>query len=427
MLYFILTFVFIVFDSVLLTTFLLRFNGYKIKEKLAFLSLIPVLIIITELFSDWFDIIVVAVSILVSFIFMMAMNFNRKTRMRCLWSVILFYGTLMIVNSVVYNVFQALMNIEIMYLVERTDAYVAVCIISKSILLLTIKTYIYLGERLESKDASMNILNLFYTSLFNIVLIISIMRITTIESSFALTLVMVGLFVSGLIQYCMYAKLSGKVRLELDYELLKQKNDSDKRLYKEKKEQFEDIARVNHDIKNHLMYVIYNIKSAKYEKAESYIEKIVERFGILPSSMELTNDNLNFIVNSKIDEARRRGISVTARIEDVQDCAIEDYDLCSLLGNILDNAIESAEKEKTKHIMIEIYNFSGYQVYSIKNRVEKPVLAYNAALSSSKKDNENHGYGMKQIQNIINKYQGHMDIYEQRQYFNVKILIPREI
>jgi len=253
------------------------------------------------------------------------------------------------------------------------------------------------------------------------------MRITTVESSVALTLVMVGLFVNGLIQYYMYAKLSGKVRLELDYELLKQKNDSDKRLYKEKKEQFEDVARINHDIKNHLMYVAYNIKTTKYEKAESYIEKIVERFGILPSSMELTNDYLNFIVNSKIGEAKRRGISVTARIEDVQDCIIEDYDLCSLLGNILDNAIESAEKEKEKHIMIEIYNFSGYQVYFIKNRVEKPVLDHNVTLSSCKKDKENHGYGMKQVQTIINKYQGHMDIYEQRQYFNVKILIPREI
>lgn len=427
MLYAILTFLFKVFDSVLLTTFLLRFNGYKLKEKLAFFSLIPVSIIITEFFGDWFDILVVVVSILVSFIFMMAMNFNKTTKMRCLWSAVLFYGTLMIVNSIVYNVFQALMNIEIMYLVERTDIYVAVCTISKSILLLTIKTYIYLGKRLESKNASMNILNLFYTSLFNIVLIISIMRITTVELSFALTLVMVGLFVSGLIQYYMYAKLSGKARLELDYELLKQKNDSDKRLYKEKKEQFEDVARVNHDIKNHLMYIVYNIKNAKYEKAENYIEKIVKQLDILPGSMILTNDNLNFIINIKMDEAKRRGISMTAQIEDIQDCVIEDYDLCSLLGNILDNAIESAEKEKEKHIMIEIYNFSGYQIYSIKNRVDKPVLANNVTLSSSKKDKENHGYGMKQIQNIVNNYQGHIDIYEQGKYFNVKVLIPREI
>jgi len=225
----------------------------------------------------------------------------------------------------------------------------------------------------------------------------------------------------------MYAKLSGKARLELDYELLKQKNDSDKRLYKEKKEQFEDVARVNHDIKNHLMYIVYNIKNAKYEKAENYIEKIVKQLDILPGSMILTNDNLNFIINIKMDEAKRRGISMTAQIEDIQDCVIEDYDLCSLLGNILDNAIESAEKEKEKHIMIEIYNFSGYQIYSIKNRVDKPVLANNVTLSSSKKDKENHGYGMKQIQNIVNNYQGHIDIYEQGKYFNVKVLIPREI
>ena len=427
MLYFILTFLFKVFDAVLATTFLLKFNGYKIKEKPVFLGLIPILIIITEIFSGLFDIIAVVISILIAFVFMLVCKFNRTTITRCLWSAVLFYGILMLVNSIVFNAFQTFMDVEIMDLVERTDVYIAICIISKSILLLTIKTYAYLGDRLERKNERINVLNLFYSSLFNIILIVILMQVTTVELSFTFTLVMGGLFVSGLIQYYMYAKLSGKERLEMDYELLKQKNDSDKRLYKEKKEQFEEVARVNHDIKNHLMYIAYNIKSAKYERAENYIEKIVNRLDILPSNIILTNDNLNFIINSKINEAKRKGISVTAQIEDIHDCAIEDYDLCSMLGNILDNAIESAENEIEKHIMIEIYNFSGYQVYSIKNRVEKPVLTHNAALSTSKKDKENHGYGMKQIESVINNYQGHIDIYEQGKYFNVKVLIPREI
>lgn len=427
MLYNILTFLFIVFDSVLLTTFLLRFNGYKIKDKLPFLSLIPILIIITEFFSDWFDIIVVVLCIFASFVLMMVMNFNRTTRARCLWSTFLFYGTLMIVNSIVYNAFQAFMDIKIMHLVERMDVYAAICILAKIVLSFTCAIYIYLSDRLEKKNENVNIMNLFYTSLFNIVLIIIIMRMTTVEMSVAFSLVMVSLFVSEFIQYYMYAKLSGKARLELDYVLLKQKNDFDKNLYIEKKKKFEDVVRVSHDMQNHLMYIAYNIKNAKYEKAERYIEKIVKQLDDLPGSIILTNDNLNFIINSKIGEAKRRGISISARVEDVENCAIEDYDLCSLLGNILDNAMESAEKEIEKHIVIEIYNLSGYQVYSIKNRVEKSVLADNVALSSSKKDRENHGYGMKQIRNIVNHYQGHIDIYEQKQYFNVKVLIPRNL
>lgn len=427
MIYSILTFAFKFFDFMLAIIFLLNFNGYKIKEKPVFLSMLPVLIIITEVFSNWFDVLAIVACILISFIFMMALNFNRTSKMRCLWSSILFYGTLLLVNSIVYSVFQSFMNVEIMNLVERFDIYVAICIISKSLLLLTIIAYTYIMERLEYKKESMNILNLLFTSLFNIMLTIIVMQITTVELSFPLTLVMVGLFLNGVIHYYMYAKLSGKARIELEYKLLKQKNDLDKRLYKEKKKQFEDVARKNHDIKNHLMLIAYNVKTIKYEKAVNYIESIVKQLNIQPDGMFLTNNTLNFIINYKIDEAKKRGINITARIEDVQDCVVKDFDLCSLLGNILDNAIESAEKEIQKHIMIEIYNFSGYQAYTVKNRVEKPVLPQNAFLASSKKDKKNHGYGMKQIRDIINSYQGHIDIYEQEKYFIVKVLIPKGI
>lgn len=427
MLYSALTFVFEVFDSALAATFFLKFNGYKIREKLNFLSLIPVLIVITEFFGNRFDIFAIAVSILISFVFMKVFNFNRKTGLRCLWSVILFYGTLMLADSIVYTVFQTFMNINIVDLAERTDVYAAVCIISKSILLVTVKIYTYLGRRFESKYMSRHILILLGTSIFDIMLIVIIMQITTMELSTVYALVMVGLFVSGLTHYYMYAELSGKARLELEYELLKQKKDLNERIYSEKKKQFERIAQVSHDIRNHLMHIAFHIKNEKYSKAKNYIEKIVSRLDILPGSMILTNDNLNFIINSKIEEAKRRGIRVTAQIEDIKDCVIEDYDLCSLLGNILDNAMESAENELVKHIMIEIYNLSGYQVYFIKNRIEKSVLTHNMALITNKKDKENHGYGMKQIQTIIDNYQGYIDIYEQGKFFNVKVLIPREI
>jgi len=426
MLYSVLTFIFKVFDSALATIFLLSFNGYKIKEKPVFLGLLPILIVITEFFANWFDIVAIMVSILTSFIFMRILNFKRTTRIRYLWSSVLFYETLMLVNSIVYNIFRIFMNTKIIDLGERTDVYIAVCIISKSILLLITGTYIYIRKRLEYKIENKNILNLLFTALFNIVLIVIQMQVTTFESDFVFTLVMIELFISRLIHYYMYAKLSAKNQLELEYKLLKQKNNSEKQLYMERKEQFEDIARINHDIKNHLMYVGYHIKTLKYEKALDYIESIDRQTNMQSGGIFLSNDALNFIINHKIDEARKRGINVTVHMEDVQDCAVVDFDLSSFLGNILDNAIESAENEMEKHIQIEIYNFSGYQIYSIKNKIGKSVLAQNTKLYSNKKDKKRHGYGMKQIQNVINSYQGHIDIYEKDGYFNVNVLIPRE-
>lgn len=285
MLYSIVTAAFGVFDSVLSTIFFLKFNGYKVRDKLFFLSLIPVFVIIMEFLSNLFDIFVTSVSILISFHFMRAINFNRKTRLRCLWSVILFYGIFMLVNLIVYNVFQIFIDIKIIDMMEQTNVNVAVCIISKSILLLTIKMYIYLSERLECKNKDRHIFILFYTSLFDLVLIIIIMQIRTIERSTVFTLLIVALFISRLTYYYMYAKLCRMATLERDCELLKQKKDFNERMYEERYQQFENVARINHDIQNHLMYVAYNIKKKEYNKARDYIEKIVNKRDVLLESI----------------------------------------------------------------------------------------------------------------------------------------------
>ena len=142
--------------------------------------------------------------------------------------------------------------------------------------------------------------------------------------------------------------------------------------------------------------------------------------------IHISNNMLNYIINLKAAQSRESNIKFLGNIEDITDLPMEDFDLCSLLGNIFDNAIESSRNEKiqNRYIITEIYSLSGYKIFEIRNKICQSVLDNNRPLLSNKLDKTQHGYGMQQIFSIVQKYNGHIDIYEQHNFFIVKVMIP---
>lgn len=128
-----------------------------------------------------------------------------------------------------------------------------------------------------------------------------------------------------------------------------------------------------------------------------------------------------------MDAAASKSIKFIGNIEDIKHPILNDFDLCILLGNILDNAIEASQNEKinNRYIIMDIYNFSGYEIFEVKNKISSSILDKNRMLTSSKSNKILHGYGLKQIRTIIEKYYGHLDIYERNNYFILKVMIPR--
>lgn len=425
MIYWFINFIFVIFDSVLAILFLLEFNGYRIKEKAQFLILFPILLIITEVTDESFSIVAIFLSVVISFIMMIITKFERTSKQRCLWSCILFYALLMLINTLVYNVFQSIINVTIDILVERFDIYIIICIIAKCLMLLTTILYIFIWNKVERYNSKVNTLNLIFISLFNILLII-IMQVSTIQLSSIFSFLIIGLFIGEIIHYYMYAQLSSNERFKISYEILKQKNDSDKQLYIERRKQYEEISKINHDMNNHLTQIAYLIRNKHYEKAEKYLQNMMDHVCIMNNDLGIFNCILDIILIHKIDKAKKNGIYVTAQIEDIKDCILDDFDLSTLLGNIFDNAIEASKRQEQKVINIQIYNLSGYQIFHIKNKIDCSVLDNNPDLLSTKRDKKTYGLGIKQIHNIAKKYRGLIDIYEKDKYFNVKVLIPRK-
>ena len=136
---------------------------------------------------------------------------------------------------------------------------------------------------------------------------------------------------------------------------------------------------------------------------------------------------INAILNTKISIARNHDINFVFTGSKQLD-GVADIDMCNLLGNILDNAIENCSASPDAHKSI-ICNFFGdeYKIMIyVSNTIEKSVLSENHSLKTSKSRLQGHGYGIKTIKQIAEKYNGSADFYEKDNMFVCCVMLYRD-
>ena len=180
------------------------------------------------------------------------------------------------------------------------------------------------------------------------------------------------------------------------------------------KEQYDQTRRLRHDMKQYAASISTLIKSKKYDLAIEFIDKQTENLSKVETVINVENDFINAILNTKLTYAKSQSIDVLCSIEkDVS--GIEDMDLCNLLGNLLDNAIRAAEQCNIEFRLIEvkISSVGSRLIMQVKNSIPNSVLSDNPELKSTKQNISEHGFGIKTIKYIAEKYNGKADFYEE--------------
>ncbi len=189
----------------------------------------------------------------------------------------------------------------------------------------------------------------------------------------------------------------------------------------------EQVRRLKHDMKNHLMVIASFLNSADMEAAKVYTSEILDKLNRVHSYIETGNSLLNHILNEKLESARAAGIIVKAQIENLAFEKMQSLDFSSLLSNMLDNALEASRKEEEgmREMQVTVAARRGYETIVVKNRIAVSVLQKNPGLITDKEQHESHGIGVLQIKEIVEKYGGMCDFYEEDGFFCVGAFIPR--
>lgn len=275
------------------------------------------------------------------------------------------------------------------------------------------------------------------------VLIISVFSISTLSfaiiqialnesrlsetTSLMLLLSEIGLIVLNIICLYIMISLNQSNRTAAELKLKEQQLKHDIQYAETVRSQYQEIRQIRHDIKQHLDAVSGLQLEGKIDAAQKYISNISSNLERIEMFMDVGNDFVNAILNSKLSIAKSKGIEVLCNSSS-KVWGISEYDLCSLIGNMLDNSIEAAEKTGD-HAVIEVSIYSDkYKIMiTVSNSILQSVLNSNSELKSTKMKSELHGFGVKSIRVIAEKYGGSVDFYEEKLTFFCRVILGKEV
>lgn len=203
--------------------------------------------------------------------------------------------------------------------------------------------------------------------------------------------------------------------------------DMQQQYYKSIEVSQKEISSIRHDIKNHLQMIVYMLDQKEYDNAKSYINKLYTITNKLSAPLYSGNNMVDIILNKIIIIAKNKDIVLDMNVMLPKNIPIEDTDVCIILGNLLDNAVEACDrmgKDEHKKIEILITKKKGYIFIKISNTFNGEVHIVNSIYESVKKGIRFCGIGLSNIKNVVDKYEGIMNIKHQNNIFEVGILIP---
>ena len=215
-----------------------------------------------------------------------------------------------------------------------------------------------------------------------------------------------------------------EIQMRFEKDTLRNIMDMQYKNYKLSKESIDIVNQKYHDLKHQINL----LKSgADSEKAGEYLEQMEREIKIYETQNKTGNKVLDTILTSKSMHCQRHGIELKFMGEGQLLNFMEDMDISALFGNMLDNAIESVVKIKDRQKrLISLHVIQDKQFIRIRteNYCEENVQFQDGIPITTKKDKRFHGYGMKSMKKIVEKYGGSVMAGKTDNWFELKILIP---
>ncbi len=185
------------------------------------------------------------------------------------------------------------------------------------------------------------------------------------------------------------------------------------------------IRKMGHDIKNHFLVLKSYIEQERYQELGEYLDRMERETGTNISIIYTGHRMIDAILNYKMSIMRKEGISVDIQTKIENQLAIDDFDISVILGNMLDNAIEACREvtEEAKEIVVTFMTRKNQLFIMAKNTYNKKINWKNGVPQTSKADKEHHGIGLANMRNIIEKYDGTLEMDESGRYFMVNIML----
>lgn len=191
--------------------------------------------------------------------------------------------------------------------------------------------------------------------------------------------------------------------------------------YHNLKQQEESIRLLRHDMRNHLVSVQSFLTERNVEQAVKHLNELLGSTAMQGRRQFCRNETANVVLQAKADAITRSGLEYDFRVEIPENISVSDIDLCSLLGNALDNAVRAAALAKDHRIVVRCRCDKGLLMLKVTNAYSGEL---NESLRTTKADKENHGMGLIRMREIAAQYDGYLETNITESRFELIICLP---
>ena len=167
---------------------------------------------------------------------------------------------------------------------------------------------------------------------------------------------------------------------------------------------------LRHEMKNSLFYIDELVKEGEYGRLREYVDDSICRQESITDVIDTGRPIVSAMLNQKRAYARERGTDMEVKAVLSGNITIRDIHICTILSNLLDNAIRECEGLPDSHITVEIKPVKSYLAICVSNTTHGDILKQNPSLATTKEDKAAHGIGLKVVRAIVEENGGMMNI-----------------
>ncbi len=289
---------------------------------------------------------------------------------------------------------------------------------------------VYLLKRMMTRKPSMYALRneWFAFSFVSVLFLIAFLCVTLVDEQpiWCSLLFVLGLSGCNIGLFYIFSDLIKKQKLLVRERILKTGLEHELDAYKTIHQALEQQRSRSHEFKNYINAIYYMIELKKYDEVTNLVQSVRDNMHT-PIDEICHTDHLlaDAILNAKYKEALVRDIHIMLETDSLKDLFVKDEDVVVIFSNLLNNALEAAEKcESDRYIFMRIKREGEGLRILIENSHCNVIRSQGGILLTSKEeDRENHGVGIQNIKNAVEKYNGICDISHTDKKFAVNIFL----
>ena len=207
----------------------------------------------------------------------------------------------------------------------------------------------------------------------------------------------------------LFYRLSRQREMELEIAQLKQdQSEILERDFQALRRTYESNAKLYHDLHNHIEAIYQCLTQGDIQEAVRYCEDLRTPVREISQNIWTGDKAIYYLISSKMALAEQEQIKTKVNIEYPHNTNIRSVDLTTILGNLLDNALEAADTtpDELRFLNLTIRRINAMLIIKVENGYGNAPAENDGKLTTSKADKASHGWGLKSVQTAADRYDG---------------------